>query len=238
MSETTEQIMNRPNATAHDAPLSPYHDFRAGASWRIFRIMAEFIEGFEFLAGTKREVSIFGSARVQENHVYYQQAQQLGFLLGKAGYTIITGGGPGIMEAANRGARDAGAPSLGLNIQLPNEQRINPYVTRGKGFYYFFTRKVMLSVAAQAYVFFPGGFGTIDEMTELIVLIQTKKMLPYPMIVVGKEYWHGYFTWVKKMAREENNFIGPEDLDIVTVVDSAEEAFAIIEKSKDREMFQ
>jgi uncharacterized protein (TIGR00730 family) len=216
------------------APPTPYRDFRTGATWRIFRIMAEFIDGFEFLADLKREVSIFGSARVTEHDENYQAARRLGFLLGKAGYTVITGGGPGIMEAANRGAFEADGSSLGLNIQLPQEQRINPYVKKGIGFAYFFTRKVMLSIAAQAYVFFPGGFGTIDELSELIVLIQTGKSPRIPIVCVGKEYWEEYFAWVRKSMLERHEYISAEDMDIVQIVATPEEAFELVKKTKER----
>jgi len=216
--------------------LAPYGDFRSGASWRIFRIMAEFIEGFEFLADLKNEVTFFGSARTRPDHHCYKEARKLARMLGEAGFTIITGGGPGIMEAGNRGATEAGAQSVGLNIQLPKEQRINPFVKKFKGFYYFFTRKVMLSASAQAYVFFPGGFGTLDEMFELIMLIQTKKMMRLPLVLVGKEYWDGLFGWIRSAALKEK-YLEEDDLKIFTIVDSAEEAFAIIKKSRERKYF-
>lgn len=215
---------------------SPYTDFRSGASWRIFRIMAEFIEGFEFLADLKKEVSIFGSARVPATHQYYKEARKLGTLLGRAGFTIITGGGPGIMEAGNRGAVEAGAPSVGLNIELPQEQRINRYVRKPLNFHYFFTRKVMLSVSSQAYIFFPGGYGTLDEMLELITLIQTKKMCRIPIVLVGRQYWTGFFAWVKEAMLAEN-YIHQEDLDLFTIVDTAEEAFEVIKDSQERMYF-
>lgn len=215
---------------------SPYTDFRSGASWRIFRIMAEFIEGFEFLADLKKEISIFGSARVQPAHPYYKEARKLGTLLGRAGFTIITGGGPGIMEAGNRGAVEAGAVSVGLNIELPKEQRINRYVRKAAAFHYFFTRKVMLSVSSQAYIFFPGGYGTLDECMELITLIQTKKMCRIPIVLVGKKYWTGFFTWAREAMLSEN-YIAPEDLELFTIVDTAEEAFAVIKDSTERLYF-
>ena len=215
---------------------TPFQDFRSAASWRIFRIMAEFIEGFEFLADLTNEVTFFGSARTRPDHPCYQEARKLGKLLGEAGFTIITGGGPGIMEAGNRGATEAGAQSVGLNIELPKEQRINPFVKRFKGFYYFFTRKVMLSASAQAYVFFPGGFGTLDELFELVMLIQTKKMMRLPIVLVGKKFWDGLFGWVRtELLRSD--YIEEEDLKIMTIVDSAEEAFAIVKKSKERKYF-
>lgn len=215
---------------------SPYSDFRSGASWRIFRIMAEFIEGFEFLADLKKEVTFFGSARTPSTDRWYKEARKLGKLLGQQGYTIITGGGPGIMEAGNRGAVEAGAVSVGLNIQLPQEQRVNRYVRRAKGFYYFFTRKVMLTVSAQAYVFFPGGFGTLDECMEILTLVQTKKMCRLPIVLVGKEYWDGYFGWVRK-AMLPAGYIKEEDFNLFHIVDTAEEAVKIVNTSTDRMHF-
>ncbi|MFH1430350.1 MAG: TIGR00730 family Rossman fold protein [Candidatus Uhrbacteria bacterium] len=213
-------------------------DFRNTAHWRIFRIMAEFIDGFQFLYDLKKEVSIYGSTRTPEGSRWYNEARKLGAMLGKAKFTVITGGGPGIMEAGNRGAFESGAESVGLNIQLPYEQRTNPYVKKGLGFHYFFTRKVMLSASSQAYIFFPGGFGTIDELTELVELIQTEKMQRVPIVLVGKEHWEGYFAWVRKVMLEgEHPLIEKKDLDIVQIVDSAEEAFAIVKKTKERPYF-
>ncbi|MDO8621616.1 MAG: TIGR00730 family Rossman fold protein [bacterium] len=213
-------------------------DFRQTAGWRIFRIMAEFIEGFQFLKDLKKEVSIFGSARTRPNDHWYKEAYKLAGMLARAGFTMVTGGGPGAMEAANRGAMDAKGESIGLNIQLPKEQRMNPYVKRGIGFHYFFTRKVMLSASAQAYIFFPGGFGTMDEMTELTELIQTKKMQHVPIVLVGKEFWNGYLAWVRTaMLDVKQPLINAEDLNIFQVVDSAKEAFAIVKKTKERPYF-
>jgi hypothetical protein len=215
----------------------PFGDFRSGASWRIFRIMAEFIEGFEFLADLKKEVTVFGSARLSPSDKYYKEALKLGQLLGKAGFTVITGGGPGVMEAANRGATEVGAQSIGLNIQLPKEQRINPFVKRGKGFYYFFTRKVMLSASAQAYIFFPGGIGTSNEFFEVLELIQTRKMCPLPMICVGKQFWSGLVEWMRVEMIDRHPFIEAADLDLFKVVDTAEEAFDLIKDSAERAYF-
>lgn len=198
--------------------------------------MAEFVDGFQFLSELKKEVSIFGSARTKEGDPEYKKARKLAYLLGKAGFSMVTGGGPGIMEAANRGAKEAGADSIGLNIQLPREQRANKYVSRGIAFHYFFSRKVMLSAAAQAYVFFPGGFGTLDEMTELVTLIQTKKMEAIPIILVGKKFWTPFLKWVQEdMIKNER--VSPEDEKIYKLVDSPEEAFKIIKSSKERTVF-
>ena len=220
-------------------PLRPVKngDFRSEVSWRIFRIMAEFIDGFQFLADLKKEVSFFGSARFTEKNPHYQEALELARRLGKAGFTIITGGGPGIMEAANRGASETGAESIGLNIQLPKEQRVNKYVKHGIGFHYFFTRKTILSASAQAYIFFPGGFGTLDEFFELVTLIQTKKMERIPIVLVGKDYWGSLLQWMKLQVDEKHHAIAPEDMNIFQVVQSIDEAYQIILKSKERVYF-
>ncbi len=206
-------------------------------TWRIFRIMAEFVEGFQFLSQFNREVTIFGSARTPADNHWYQEARRLGMMLAKNNYVVVTGGGPGIMEAANRGAYEAGGISVGINIQLPMEQRINPYVTKARGFYYFFTRKVILAASAQAYVYFPGGFGTMDELFEILTLIQTGKSEKIPVVLVGKEYWQGLKNWIVDRLRNEYQTISPGDVDIFTIVDSAEEAFEIVKKSKERNFF-
>ncbi|HTK60086.1 MAG TPA: TIGR00730 family Rossman fold protein [Candidatus Baltobacteraceae bacterium] len=196
--------------------------------WRIFRIMAEFVDGFELIQNLKNTVSFFGSARFGENDHHYKEARELAKKLGKAGYTIVTGGGPGIMEAGNRGAMEAGAASIGLNIQLPTEQALNSYTTRSQGFHYFFTRKVMLSFAAQAYVFFPGGFGTLNELTELLMLVQTRKIDPLPIILVGKDFWRPFIKWVEDDMLKQHEAIDVKDLEIFKLVKDVDEAFEII----------
>jgi hypothetical protein len=206
-------------------------------TWRIFRIMAEFVEGFQFLAESSREVSIFGSARFDAKNPWYKEARKLGGLLAKAGFTVITGGGPGVMEAANRGAFEAKGESLGLNIQLPKEQRTNPYVTRSRAFHYFFTRKVMLAAAAQAYVFFPGGFGTLDEALELVTLVQTGKMQKIPVILVGRKFWGPWLEWVNQTLVREYKTVSREETKLYQVVDTAEEALKIIKTAPDRSFF-
>lgn len=217
----------------------PYEeeDFTTNINWRIFRIMAEFVEGFEFLSKLRKEVTVFGGARAVVGSKAYEGAKKFGYIMGKEGFTIITGGGPGIMEAANWGANDAGGESVGLDIALPMEQRRNPYVKRGMGFNYFFTRKVMLSASSQAYVFFPGGFGTLDELFEMVTLIQTQKMSRHvPVILVGKEYWRPLIDWMKTTMMRENRFIEQEELDILQLVDTPEEAAAIVRVTHERRL--
>ncbi len=201
--------------------------------WRVFRIMSEFVEGFELIRNLKNTVSFFGSARFRETNKHYREARRLAEMLGKAGYTIVTGGGPGIMEAGNRGAVDAQAGSVGLNIELPSEQRINPYVKRSLGFHYFFTRKVMLSYAAQAYVFFPGGYGTLNELSELMTLVQTKKIEPIPIVLVGKDFWAPFIGWIRKSMYEDHKAVNPADMEIFRLARDVEEAFGIIRSAKE-----
>ena len=224
---------------AKQLPLGTHpHDWRHSFHWRIFRIMAEFVDGFQFLADLKNTVTFFGSARFPENNKWYSEARKLGALLAKSGYGVITGGGPGIMEGGNRGAHEAGGESIGINIQLPFEQRINAYVKKAHGFYYFFTRKVMLSFASQAYVFFPGGFGTMDEFFEIITLVQTKKITDrIPIILYGKDFWGDLDAWMNKKLLDQYQTIDKADLDLYHIVDSQEEAFAIVKKSKPRREF-
>ncbi len=213
-------------------------DWRHSFHWRIFRIMAEFVDGFQFLADLKRTVTFFGSARLNEGNHWYEVARKLGKMLAKAKFGVITGGGPGIMEAGNRGAYEGKGDSIGINIQLPFEQRINEFVTQGHGFYYFFTRKVMLSFASQAYVYFPGGFGTLDELFEILTLVQTKKIYDkIPIILVGKEFWGDVDKWMREKLLLQHKTIDAEDLELYTIVDTAEEAMAIIKKSQPREEF-
>ncbi len=206
-------------------------------TWRVLRIMAELVEGFQMLTTVDREVTIFGSSRAHPNSHWYKEAHQLGRMLGKDGFTIVTGGGPGIMEAANKGAFEVGAESVGLNIQLPREQYLNAYVTRSHGFHYFFTRKVMLAAAAQAYVIFPGGYGTLDETFELMTLVQTGKSSRMPIILVGKEFWQPLIAWLEVSVYGTQDAIDYEDLRILTLVDSAKEAYDIVVTSPTRELF-
>lgn len=200
--------------------------------------MAEFIEGFQFIAGYKKSVTIFGSARCCVGDKWYEEARKLAVLLVKSGFAVVTGGGPGIMQAANHGAFEEKGDSVGLNIQLPVEQRINPYVNRAHGFHYFFTRKLMLSYSAQAYVYFPGGFGTLDEMFEIVTLIQTKKIATHiPVILVGKEYWEPLVRWIQNDVYGKFKAIDIEDMQIFSIVDDASEAMEIIAQSRARDEF-
>ncbi len=205
-------------------------------SWRIFRIMSEFVDGFTFLAHIDRSVTFFGSARLDESHPYYQIARDLGKRLASKGFTIVTGGGPGVMQAANQGACDVGGKSVGLNIQLPHEQRMNPYVRESMSFHYFFSRKVMLDFSAEAYIFFPGGFGTMDEFFELVTLRQTGKMDPMvPVILIGRDYWEPLVLWMQRTLLEKYHTIAADDLKIWTLTDDLEEATQLVEASMERQ---
>ena len=209
--------------------------FTENLYWRIFRIIAEFVEGCEFLSKLQREVTFFGSARAPAGSRYYKAAEELGRLCAKAGLTVITGGGPGVMEAGNKGAFEGGGESIGLDIELPTEQRRNNFVTRAIGFHYFFTRKVMLSASAQAYVFFPGGFGTLDEATEMLALVQTGKIpKDVPCIFIGRSFWTPFVDWARKTLLQENKFINQDDLNRILLVDTPKEAFEIIKRTKER----
>jgi uncharacterized protein (TIGR00730 family) len=196
--------------------------------WRIFRIMAEFTEGFEELSSVGPAVSIFGSARTKPNDKYYKLATETAAELAKAGFAIITGGGGGIMEAANKGAAEAGGQSIGLNIELPREQIPNDYQNFSLNFRYFFCRKVMFLKYAHGFIVFPGGFGTMDEFFESLVLIQTLKQASFPVILIGSEYWTGLTNWIEKQMLGKHKFITPEDLDVYTIVDDPKAAVRII----------
>jgi uncharacterized protein (TIGR00730 family) len=202
-------------------------DMKVGDTWRIFKILAEFVEGFEKLSKIDPAVTVFGSARVKETDNNYELARKIGKMLAEDGITVMTGGGPGIMEAANRGAFEAGGTSVGLNIQLPFEQHPNPYVNKSVTFDYFFVRKVMLVKYANAFVILPGGFGTMDELFEAITLIQTGKILPFPTILVGKEYWGGMVDWIRDRMLEDG-YINESDMNYLHLVDTPGEVMAII----------
>ncbi|MDE1970537.1 MAG: TIGR00730 family Rossman fold protein [Patescibacteria group bacterium] len=232
----TEEQRKKLNVPASKLPVfEEPTDFRASLHWKVFRIMAEMVDGWQFIADFKKTVTFFGSARFPENNKWYKTAEQLGKLLAEHGFGVITGGGPGIMEGGNRGAHEAGGTSVGLNIKLPAEQRINPYVNASIAFHYFFTRKVMLSYAAQAYVYFPGGFGTLDEFFELVTLIQTKKIATHiPVILLGREYWGPLNEWIRTQVYGTFHAIDEEDMNIYQIVDTSEEALEIILKTPER----
>ena len=215
----------------HHQPFDFQHDF----TWRIFRVMAEFTEGLEFVSELKRPVTFFGSARTPRTSLHYKAAVQLARKLGRDGYTVITGGGPGIMEAANKGAHQVKAPSVGLNIQLPFEQRTNKYVQKSVGFYYFFSRKSMLSTSAQAYVFFPGGYGTMDEFFTIVTLIETGKIEARPIVLYGYDFWKPFDAFIKEKMLNERS-IDVDDVSIYSIVDTVDEAFRIVQTSKERQL--
>ena len=199
-------------------------------TWRTFHIMAEFVEGFEALAECRPAVTIFGSTRAKPEDEVYQKAERIGQLLAENGFGVITGGGPGVMEAINKGASLAGGKSIGLNIELPLEQMPNPYTNMNLIFHYFFVRKVMFIKYAVAYVILPGGFGTMDELFESITLIQTHKIRPFPVLLVGSKYWKGLLDWIKEVVLKEGK-ISPSDLEILQVTDEPEEIIKIIKKT-------
>ncbi len=205
-------------------------DLSIQESWRIFRIMAEFVEGVEGLCKLYPAVAIFGSARTRPDATYYQLAETIASMLAKEGYSVVTGGGPGIMEAANKGAMEGGGISAGLNIQLPHEQRPNPYATVSLNFRYFFIRKVMLVKYAVAFICLPGGFGTLDEFFEAVTLIQTHKISPFPVILVGSEFWKGLIDWITKTILKEA-MISPEDMSIFHVLDDPKQVVDVIKKA-------
>lgn len=196
--------------------------------WRVFRIMAEFVEGFDTMQRIGRAVTVFGSARTPRDHPQYELAVELGRKLAERDYAVITGGGPGIMEAANRGAYEAGGRSVGLNISLPMEQTPNPYQTHELHFHYFFVRKVMFVKYAYGFINFPGGFGTMDEFFESMTLVQTQKIAPFPIVCMGVDYWGPLVEWMQKTMCDEHRTISPEDMDRFRVTDDVEEAVQII----------
>jgi uncharacterized protein (TIGR00730 family) len=206
-------------------------DLSVQESWRIFRIISEFVDGFEALADVYPAVSVFGSSRVTEEDPVYGIGVRLGRLLAEAGFAVITGGGPGAMEAANRGAHEAGGKSVGLRIQLPREQASNPYAKVTVNFRYFFIRKVIFVKYAVAYVILPGGFGTLDELFESLTLIQTMRIKPFPVILLGKEYWRDLVGWVRKTMLGKHRMIQPKDLELLQVLDEPEEAVSVIRKT-------
>ena len=204
-------------------------DFKLNESWRLFKIMGEFVDGVENLHELGPAVSIFGSARIQPEDPIYQKAQAIAAAFAKEGFAVITGGGGGVMEAANRGAGEAGGRSVGLNIKLPFEQRPNDYSNLKLEFNYFFIRKVMFIKYASAYIAMPGGFGTLDEIFEVITLIQTKRIKPFPIILVGSDYWSGLIDWIRATLKARR-MISPDDLDIVQIIDDPDEIVATVKR--------
>jgi uncharacterized protein (TIGR00730 family) len=207
-----------------------WNEIKSEDSWRIFKIMAEFVEGYEKLSRIGPCVSIFGSARLTSDSAYYKLAEEVAFKLTQFGYGIITGGGPGIMEAANLGAKRGQGRSVGINIALPYEQSANLFIDHDKliTFDYFFVRKTMFMKYAQGFVVLPGGFGTFDELFEALTLIQTEKIGRFPIVLIGTDYWKGLVDWIKKTMLEENKCIHPDDMDLFHVVDDPDEAVEII----------
>jgi uncharacterized protein (TIGR00730 family) len=206
--------------------MKDWNDIKSHDSWEIFKIMGEFVEGFERLSKIGPCVSIFGSARTNPENKYYAIAEELAYQLTQHKFGVITGGGPGIMEAGNKGAKRGGGKSVGLNILLPFEQEPNIYIDNDKiiNFDYFFVRKVMFIKYAQGFIVLPGGYGTLDEMFEALTLIQTKKSGKFPIILIGTEFWSGLINWIKAVLLKEENNINQEDLDLIKIVDSPEEA--------------
>jgi uncharacterized protein (TIGR00730 family) len=204
-------------------------NYNARQAWKVFGIMSEFVAASEKLNQIRPGVSIFGSARVKPGHRYYEKAERIGRLLSDAGFSVISGGGPGIMEAANKGAAAAGGQSVGMNIRLPLEQKPNPYANISIDNRYFFIRKVMFVKYAMAYVILPGGFGTIDELFEALTLIQTKRIKSFPVFLMGSEYWKGLYDWLKKTMLRDGK-ISPEDLNLFQIIDEPEEVVKQIQK--------
>ncbi len=205
------------------------NDLAREESWRMFRIIGELVEGFDKLSGIEPAVTIYGSAQLKAEDELYTQTEEIANRLGQMGFTIITGGGPGVMEAANKGALKAGATSVGLNIDLPEEQVFNPYITKSITFNHFFVRKVMLVKYATAFIIMPGGLGTLDELTEVLTLMQTHKIRPFPVLLFNGQYWEGFLDWLKSsvLARE---FISENDLNLLRVCDSIDEVIEAVQK--------
>jgi len=208
-----------------------WNEIKTNDSWAIFKIMSEFVSGYEHLSRIGPCVSVFGSARTKPNTKYYELTERISRKIVESGYGIITGGGPGIMEAGNKGAHLGGGTSVGLNIDLPFEQHDNPYIDSDKNlnFDYFFVRKVMFVKYSQGFVVMPGGFGTLDELFEAVTLIQTKKIAKFPIILVGSEFWGGLIDWIRATLLEANHNIGPNDLDLLQVVDHEDEVVEILD---------
>jgi uncharacterized protein (TIGR00730 family) len=222
-----ELLLQRPPLARPEPRVPAQAAFTHGDPWRVLRIMGEYVHGFDALAEVGAAVSVFGSARTPEADPMYQAARDLGRRLARAGFAVTTGGGPGIMAAANHGCRDAGGLSVGCNIELPREQGLNPYVDVAVNFRYFFCRKTMFMKYSEGFVLFPGGFGTLDELFEALTLIQTGKVRRFPVVLFGSEYWKGLMTWLSERPLREDK-IDPDDLRLLTVSDSTEETCQFI----------
>jgi len=229
---------SRKNKNNDNVPITRIEEFleiqkkHDSSAWRIFRIMSEFVSGFEFLRNYHHAVTIFGSARTKPQAKIYKEAEHLAHKLSKEGFVIFTGGGPGIMEAANKGAYEAGGKSIGIGIKIPEEETPNRYMTEKEEFKYFFVRKTMLAYASEIYVFFPGGFGTLDEFFEILTLIKTNKIEPLPIILVNKEFWTPLLEWMEETLHKKTQNIDKSFIDIYTLVDTPDEAFRYIKQLK------
>ncbi len=229
-SEKEEEKTGKPVSSVPPHPsVNRESDFMADG-WRVFKIMAEFVSGFEMMSDAGPSVTVFGSTRVKVGSSEYLLAEKIGRLLADEGFSVITGGGPGVMEAANKGAQCAGGPSIGFNIKLPNHQEPNKFIDHNKlvSFQYFFVRKVMFLKYAQAFIALPGGFGTLDEVSEAITLIQTGKSERFPVILIGKSYWEGFYRWIIDTMYRKNGYISTDDLSFIFLEDSPEKAIEII----------
>jgi len=229
--DTIDQVLEDEHRIRKAFKDKDWAEIKSSDSWMIFKVMSEFVEGFEKLAKIGPCVTIFGSARTKPDHKYYKIAEDIAAELVQHGYGVVTGGGPGIMEAGNKGAKRAGGKSVGLNIFLPFEQKGNPYIDSDKliMFDYFFVRKVMFVKYSQGFIIMPGGFGTLDELTEALTLIQTKKIGRFPIVLVGKKFWTGWVKWVKEVLVAER-MISPEDLDLFNLVDTPQDAVKVIDE--------
>ena len=220
-----EDFQNEDDKIQEKLKQKTWNEIRTNDSWAIFKIMSEFVNGYETMARIGPCVSIFGSARTKPDNKYYLLAEKIAYKISKAGYGVITGGGPGIMEAANKGAHNGEGASVGLNIELPFEQHYNPYIDKDKNlnFDYFFVRKVMFVKYAQGFVVMPGGFGTLDELFEAVTLIQTKKIGKFPIILVGSEFWAGLIDWIKTVMIDKEHNANPDDMNLIKIVDNEDE---------------
>jgi len=226
-----EQYENEDQKIQEKLKQKTWNEIRTNDSWAIFKIMSEFVNGYESMARIGPCVSIFGSARTKPDTKYYLLAEKIAYKISKAGYGVITGGGPGIMEAGNKGAHNGEGTSVGLNIELPFEQHYNPYIDKDKNlnFDYFFVRKVMFVKYSQGFVVMPGGFGTLDELFEAVTLIQTKKIGKFPIILVGTEFWSGLIDWIKTVMIDKEHNANPDDMNLIKIVDTEDEVLEALD---------